>query len=409
MKDIVVLAPIIDIYDKATELIRERKYSNVEVVLGTMSDGLNKALKLEKSGVKIIVTRGGTYKLLHEALSIPVVEIKASAYDIIESFDKLHNPNEVVGLVGYTNVVNGFDIVKKFIPNEVKKIELKKEQDIYTIIEKYKNNGIKTYIGDSNVTRIVKGLKCKGILINSQKESILTAIQEARRINKAAKEEQNRAQLITTMTDFVHDGIIAIDANENITIYNKTAEEIFEIPHNKVINRKIHEVLSDSMLPYALKTGDKQIGEIQNVKDFKISANRIPIIVDGEIIGAVATFQKITELQNIEQKIRRSLYDKGFTAKYNFSDIIYTSSKMKECIEIAVKYSSYNAPIHICGKSGVGKELFCQSIHNRSPRNKGPFVAVNCAAISPTLIESEFFGYEEGSFTGARKKGKPGV
>lgn len=409
MKDIVVLAPIMDIYNKAIHIVEERGYRNVEVILGTMSEGLKLARKLEKEGVKIIVTRGGTYRLVREALNIPVVEIKVSAFDIIESFDKLQDPNEVIGLVGYTNVVYGFDILKKFIPNEVVKIELKKEQDIFTIIEEYKNKGIKTFIGDSNMTRIVEGLNCRGILINSQSESILTAIQEARRINNATREEHSRAQQITTMADFVHDGIIAIDADESITIYNKTAERIFGVPYDKAINKKIREVIPNSMLPYVLKTGEVQVGEIQNVRDIKISTNRAPISVNGEITGAVATFQDITELQNIEQKIRRSLDERGFIAKYNFSDIIHISDKMKECIEIAKEYSKYDTPIHICGESGVGKELLCQSIHNSSSRCGGPFVAVNCAAIPPTLIESEFFGYEEGSFTGAKRKGKPGV
>jgi PAS domain S-box-containing protein len=409
MKDIVVLAPIMDIYNKAIHIVEERGYRNVEVILGTMSEGLKLARKLEKEGVKIIVTRGGTYRLVREALNIPVVEIKVSAFDIIESFDKLQDPNEVIGLVGYTNVVYGFDILKKFIPNEVVKIELKKEQDIFTIIEEYKNKGIKTFIGDSNMTRIVEGLNCRGILINSQSESILTAIQEARRINNATREEHSRAQQITTMADFVHDGIIAIDADESITIYNKTAERIFGVPYDKAINKKIREVVPNSMLPYVLKTGEVQVGEIQNVRDIKISTNRAPISVNGEITGAVATFQDITELQNIEQKIRRSLDERGFIAKYNFSDIIHVSDKMKECIEIAKEYSKYDTPIHICGESGVGKELLCQSIHNSSSRCGGPFVAVNCAAIPPTLIESEFFGYEEGSFTGAKRKGKPGV
>lgn len=409
MKDIIVLAPIKDVYDKAAEIIKEREYHNVEVVLGTMSKGLKIARKLEKEGAKIIVTRGGTYRLVSEALSIPVVEIKVSAFDIIESFDKLQDPNEVIGLAGYTNVVYSFDILKKFIPNKVIKIELKKESDISTVIEEYKNKGIKTFIGDSNVRGIVEGLNCREIVINSQRESILTAIQEARRINRTTREEQTRAQQITTMTDFVHDGIIAIDANENITIYNKAAEKVFGVPYDKAINRKVGEVIPNTMLPYVLKTGETQIGEIQNLGDSKISSNRAPIRVNGEVTGVVATFQDITELQSIEQKIRRSLDRRGFVAKYNFSHIIHASDTMKKCIEMAKKYSRYDTPIHICGESGVGKELFCQSIHNNSSRREGPFVAVNCAAISPTLIESEFFGYAEGSFTGAKKTGKPGV
>lgn len=409
MKDIVVLAPIMDVFEKAVEIVSESNYSNVDVVLGTMAEGLKIAKQLEKDGVKVIVTRGWTYKMVKEALKIPVVEIKVSAYDIIESFEAVADPDEVVGLAGYSSVVYGFDILEKLIPNKVVKIVLQEEEDVYKVIEEYKNNGIKTYIGDSNVSRIVEGLNCRGIVIKSNKDSILTAMQEARRINSATKEEKRRAQQVSTMADFVHDAIVSIDAEERVTIFNKAAERIFGVSSERALGRKIEKVMPNSMLPYVLKTGKTEIGEIETVCGFKVSANRAPIQVNGETMGAVATFQEVTELQNIEQKIRRSLNDKGFVAKYHFSDIVHVSKVMDESITVAKEYSRYDTPIHICGESGVGKELFCQSVHNHSDRRNGPFVAINCAAIPPSLIESEFFGYEEGSFTGAKKKGKAGV
>lgn len=409
MKDIVVLAPIKDIYDKARKLIKERNYSNVDVVLGNMGEGLVIARELVKDGVKIIVTRGGTYKLLQDDLSIPVVEIKVSAFDVLESFDRIGDTDEVVGVAGYTNVVYGFDILKKLIPNKVVKVEITSEGEIHSIIEGYKNKGIKTYIGDANIIRIAEGLSCRGIVIHSQKESILSAMQEARRILKATKDELFRAEQVSTMADFVRDGIIAIDSNELVTIFNRTAERLYGLKSVDVIGRKVEKVIPGTLLPLTMKTGDIQTGELASVGDTRITCNRAPIIVNNEAAGAVATFQEVAELQSLEQKVRRSLVDNGFTARYQFSDIICRSKAMMEAIGIAREYSRYDTPVHVCGESGVGKELFCQSMHNEGSRKNGPFVAVNCAAIPPNLIESEFFGYEEGSFTGARKKGKPGV
>lgn len=409
MKPIVVLTPLQDMLEKAQELVREQGYHNVEVLLGSMSEGVEVARRAIAEGAELIVSRGGTYQLVKAAFPIPVVEIKVTAYDILQSFEKVDDPNETIGVVGYSNVVYGYDLLQALLPNPVVKVELLREKDTYAIIEENKRRGINTFIGDANITRVVRELNCTGILIQSQKDSIHTAIQEARRIYQATKDEKRRAQQVATITDFVHDGIIAIDEQANITVYNHTAERLFRVPRLSALGRPIAEIVADTRLPAILLSAQPELGAIQAVHDSKIITNRVPILVDGEVKGAVATFQEVAEVQNMEQTIRRSLNEKGFVARYTFADIIYVSAKIAECIETAKKFAQYDTPVHICGASGVGKELFCQSMHNFSYRQGGPFVAVNCAAIPPALIESEFFGYDEGSFTGAKRKGKPGI
>lgn len=409
MKPIVVLTPLWDMLEKARELVQEQGYHNVEVLLGSMSEGVEVARKAIAEGAELIVSRGGTYQMVKAAFQIPVVEIKVTAYDILRSFEKVDDPGETIGVVGYSNVVYGYDLLQTLLPNPVVKVELKREKDAYSIIEENKRRGINTFIGDANITRVVRELNCTGILIQSQKDSIHTAIQEARRIFQATKEEKRRAQQVATITDFVHDGIIAIDEQSNITVYNHTAERLFRIPRLRALGRPVTEVVPGTRLPAILLNAQPELGAIQTVHDSKIITNRVPILVDGEVKGAVATFQEVAEVQSMEQTIRRSLNEKGFVARYTFQDIIYASAKIAECIETAQKFAQYDTPVHICGASGVGKELFCQSMHNSSGRQGNPFVAVNCAAIPPTLIESEFFGYDEGSFTGARRKGKPGI
>ena len=95
-------------------------------------------------------------------------------------------------------------------------------------------------------------------------------------------------------------------------------------------------------------------------------------------------------------------------AEYQFSDIIGESKAIKRAVDMGLKASECKSNVLILGESGTGKELFSQAIHNASDRHSGPFVAVNCAALPFDLIESELFGYEEGSFSGASRKGRPG-
>lgn len=96
------------------------------------------------------------------------------------------------------------------------------------------------------------------------------------------------------------------------------------------------------------------------------------------------------------------------TAKWHFNDIVGTSHPLMEAINLAKIASKTSCTVLITGESGVGKELFAQSIHNASSCANGPFIAVNCGAIPKGLAESELFGYENGAFTGAKKTGMPG-
>ncbi|MEG0376883.1 MAG: sigma 54-interacting transcriptional regulator, partial [Eubacterium sp.] len=119
-------------------------------------------------------------------------------------------------------------------------------------------------------------------------------------------------------------------------------------------------------------------------------------------MGIVVVFKRERQVNKMANRIM------GNTASFTFDDILSKSEVMQGVINEAKKISGVNCSVLITGESGTGKELFAQSIHNASKRRSKPFIAINCAAIPSNLVESEIFGYEEGSFTGAKKNGKPG-
>jgi transcriptional regulator with PAS, ATPase and Fis domain len=108
-------------------------------------------------------------------------------------------------------------------------------------------------------------------------------------------------------------------------------------------------------------------------------------------------------------KRRKEILENGWVAHYSFHDILGHGRDLEQSVSQARLFARSNGSVLIEGETGTGKELFAQSIHNESDRVYGPFVSVNCSAISDSLLESELFGYDSGAFTGANKGGKKGL
>lgn len=406
---ILVVAPVPDIYHSMRRIVAERGLDDVDVVYATMQRGLEEALRGVCRGAEVIVSRGGTFELIRQEVSVPVVEIGVSPYDVIEALCNLPKDVGRVAVVGFEQVVYGFDIICKIMPLDIVKIHLDVQCDIAQEAQRYRDAGIAVCIGDSNARQVARILGCRAVIISSRYRLLTAALVEARRIVDSIEEEKRRAQSIITMTDAVPEGVLAIDHRERITVFNRAAEEMFGIPREEALGRPVTAVVQRCRLPDLFRDTTVQMGQMLELPHARLVINRAAIMVDGRQVGAVATMQRMSTLQHVEQRIRRSLSDRGFTARYGLGDILCGSAPMREAVDRAREYAPYDSPVLILGESGVGKEMFSQGIHNAGLRREGPFVAINCAAIPASLIESELFGYEEGAFTGAGRKGRSGI
>ncbi|MCJ7854683.1 sigma 54-interacting transcriptional regulator [Lachnospiraceae bacterium NSJ-143] len=207
-------------------------------------------------------------------------------------------------------------------------------------------------------------------------------------------------------------GATVIDKDGNIIYINDFSIKTYSYLSDFTIGKNITDSFPKSKLLNLLKNpknAERQSIELKAGKKSSV-INRFPIMgTDGYPIGAFSTFKDIKYYQDIEMNIRKKLQEKGHVAKYTFQDIITKNSHMHELIKTANMYAKSDFPVLIQGESGTGKELFAQSIHNASSRQSGPFVALNCSALTESILESELFGYTDSSFTGAKKGGKNGL
>lgn len=206
-----------------------------------------------------------------------------------------------------------------------------------------------------------------------------------------------------------NDGIAALDVSGNIFFSNKKLSDILGQEDDNLLSKNIVEIIKDRTIIdkiLSLETIDHEIIEIEE-KEFMLNKT---LLYQGNIFkGYVLVFQETQQIQKLEKEVRKKIVSKGFVAKYTFNDLVGVSTKLQEKIQIAKKIAKSDLTVLIQGEDGTGKEIFAQAIHNNSRRKQEPFVAVNFAAISENLLESELFGYEEGAFTGASKGGKIGL
>lgn len=217
--------------------------------------------------------------------------------------------------------------------------------------------------------------------------------------NKVAN-NQSKVELIIDKTS---DGIISYKSNGSIDVINKKAINILEVDEYDIYGIDIRVVLKKYNIEISTMDGAEYVFNI-NGKNYLVTRSSISDLGDGVIIF---THVHDKSLQKIEfNKRTKKRFGVG---KYNFKDILGRSDLIKDSKRLAKTFALTDYTILIEGESGTGKELFASAIHNYSFRKDEPFIVFNCAALSDNLVESELFGYEKGSFTGANKSGKIGL
>lgn len=149
--------------------------------------------------------------------------------------------------------------------------------------------------------------------------------------------------------------------------------------------------------------------ELADIGDIKYVVDLHFLSSTDASMGMVLMLEPYSQLEINQNMVHKKLVGAVDFAKYSFDDFVGVSPKFKRCLSLSKKFSRSSLPVLIYGESGTGKELLASAIHNDSDRVSSPYVAINCAGISSSLMESELFGYEGSSFTGARKKGSIGL
>lgn len=221
-------------------------------------------------------------------------------------------------------------------------------------------------------------------------------------MDKLLNEKESMEEKLNAMLRLMKDGIIITDSMGRIYLANDKAAKLMEFRTELLQGFNIEDVIPELDLS---STKEKLI----KTPDANLIASAVEIRTKNEVAGHIITITDFEEAEEKQHSMRAKVSGNNLHAKYHFEDILAESPIMSRVVDDSRRIAASDAAVMINGESGTGKEMFAQSIHNASHRRKYNFVAVNCAAIPENLLESEMFGYEEGSFTGAQKGGRAGL
>lgn len=400
--EIVIFSVSSTITQRIMNVLIERKLE-IPVYEFRYSDVLNKANEMIQSGTRIIISRGGTAALLRNNIPIPVIEIAHDFHGVYRILQEAKNKSQKIAAIGFPQFCRALRHYQSMTNDEFKICQVYNHHDIENVIKNLSENDYHMVIGGLTVAEMAKKYNLNVIEGDADNNSIEQAINEAYGLLKYINRENLKLVMSHAALNQSREGIMCVDQLGEIININAIGMTLFQCQvGDKIFKKEAFKDIYASMINES------------NIKEQTIEINGTLVCISvRHFSNRQNTYAIITGLSQEstlwQQTNSKKSKLRGYATSYSFDNIITQSPIMHQVIQKARLCAQHDLPVHLLGDTGTGKELFAQSIHHVSARSHGPFIAINCAAIPESLLESELFGYAEGAFTNARKGGKPGV
>lgn len=358
------------------------------------------------NGYDIVVVRGMTGLAISKSYpELNIIDIHMDTSDIASSMLEvisLYGRDSKVGLILPNSQICEIALLRTLTKLDIVLREEDDEDCLDGVIENLKAQGCNVFVGGLTINRLCNAKGYRSVFIKTGSTAIKKSIADALVAAQIMDRERTRMGLLKSLVDNNPDSLLVLDDKGRISAANQAAKAFFK--RDDVVGMCV-----DDLFPLSLSKVSEDLEIVQVIDGMLMLIAEHPFVSEGEKKGTFISLRRVDDICSTEKKIRTELSKKGLFAKYHFSDIIASQVEMRELIAKAIRYAQVDGNVLVTGETGTGKELFVQSMHNASSRADKPFVAVNCAALSEQLLESELFGYTDGAFTGATKGGRIGL
>jgi Transcriptional regulator containing PAS, AAA-type ATPase, and DNA-binding domains len=362
--------------------------------------------------VTAIITRGGTAQMLREAVDIPLLNARVNDFDVLSALKRAsaYSP-KIAYLLSAVDRIDELPGVSDFLQITPKQFPFQSEAEIAKVIHNARREGFEVFVSGSGKVYdrcAALGMHCE--IVNTSRRTMRDIVMQAQLLQEVKTREVETSMKIQATFDILPQGVLFLDTDHAVVLGNKAALSLLRNLRPELLGYRIDEYIQDDDVTTAIFEQRSNARRVLHIAGKMVLLHSQPVWVRKEFIGTVLTIQLASELEKQEQTLRRQSHAIGMVAKARFPELEVTaeSASMRSCLKLALEYAKTGHTVLIEGESGTGKEMLAQSMHNASSRKAQPFVAINCAALPQSLLESELFGYEGGAFTGAKRGGKPG-
>ncbi len=363
----------------------------------------------ERHHCDVIVAAGSHGAYLRRNLPHPVALVQVGGSDLLAALCKARQLSDRIAI-----------LMLKRIPPELQRFadlfalplvlrSYETAEEARHCIRQLASDGIQVVVGPGQVADLADEAGLTGVLVYSA-ESVQTAFDDAIEMAAAQRAEKSRRTQLDSILYHLGDGVVAVDMDGRIVMANPAAEQLTGRSVRTALGKYLRDALPALQLGHVITRGTPELGAVEELAGKSIVVDRVPLFDEGKQTGAILALHGSNRLELAVSKLRAHTHRRSQVAKYLLDNMVSASPAMQRVIAQCKVFAQHSdAGILIHGESGTGKELLAHGIHNASQRANHPFIAINCGAITETLLESELFGYDEGAFTGARKQGKAGL
>lgn len=369
--NIAIITPYEELKDLVNSVFEEKKYNlEISVSVGDLEAGVEIAKEAEKKGTDIIISRGGTAELIEQVVSVPVIDIEISSYDMLCVVTLIKDYPGKVAIVGFPSIAKEASILCSLLDIKLDIFVVHDAIEVESMLLELNKKGFSLIVGDVIAVQSARRLGLGSVLLASGRESVIKAFEEAVKIYNHMFLLENKLSMFRGVIENIEEGILVFDPSYKVVFQNNSAKE--------------HLAELDLGSSYFTEWGSKLSSKKRSVT--KINKNNRLWDIHMQKLGSedqqtfiIVRIKKCTDTQSISGVSIKNTMELNSMLHSNdiYKNII--NENMKEIVRRAEIYSEDEALLVIFGEPGTGKESLAVYLHQHNQSEMSPFMKIDCS------------------------------